>query len=66
MAEAKDHYRRKYLDALRKYLAALSALRELVAAGDFAVTSNDDVAIMLRLGRATDAARAVIAKAEGA
>jgi len=43
----------------------LAALRELVAAGEFAVQSCDDVAIMLRLGKATDDARAAIAKAVG-
>ena len=43
----------------------LAALKELIDAGQFAVDSCDDIAIMLRLGQATDNARAVIAKAEG-
>jgi hypothetical protein len=39
-----------------------AALDELVAAGDFSITSTDDVAVMLRLGVATDTARAALAK----
>ncbi len=42
----------------------LVALKRLIEAGEFAVTSTDDIAIMLRLGVATDAARAAIKKAE--
>ena len=45
-------------------LEIVSALKELLAAGDYAVSSADDVRIMLRLGSATDAARAAVAKAE--
>lgn len=41
------------------------ALRELLAAGEFAVTAEDDVAIMLRLGAATDTARALLARIDG-
>ena len=43
----------------------LAALVELVAAGQFAVESCDELAVMLRLGAATDAAHTAIAKAEG-
>ncbi len=42
-----------------------AALLELVEAGKFAVDSCDDVAIMLRLGQATDAAHIALAKANG-
>jgi hypothetical protein len=37
-----------------------AALTALVEAGDFAVESTDDVAIMLRLGQATDAAKSAL------
>lgn len=37
-----------------------NTLRELVAAGEFAVACSDEVAIMLRLGHATDAANDVL------
>jgi hypothetical protein len=42
----------------------LKALRALVAAGNFAVESDDDVAITLRLGQATDEAMSAIFVAE--
>ena len=42
----------------------LAVLKALVEAGTFAVESEDDVAIMLRLGQATDDAKAAIAKTE--
>lgn len=45
----------------RSAAALREALRTLVEAGDFAVSSVDDVAIMLRLGQATDTARALLA-----
>lgn len=41
------------------------ALRELLAAGQFAVDSIDDVAVLLRLGQATDHARGLLAKIDG-
>jgi hypothetical protein len=44
----------------------LEALRELLAAGEYATQSTDDVSVMLRLGQATDRARAVIATIEDA
>ncbi len=43
----------------------LTALKEILDAGQFCVDSDDDVAAMLRFGNATDNARRVIAKAEG-
>jgi hypothetical protein len=46
-------------------LNLLAALKALVEAGEFAVSAADDLAIMLRLGQATDMARAAIAKADG-
>ena len=53
----------------RRLIAAapdlLEALRELIAAGQFCVDSDDDIKGMLRLGTATNAADAAIAKAEG-
>ena len=65
-----EHKRdRASLDAmLLQFEAAselLAACRELVAAGEYAVSSESELKIMLRLGAATDAARAAIAKAEG-
>lgn len=36
-----------------------AALVELVAAGDFAVTCADDMAAMIRFGKATEVARAL-------
>ena len=44
----------------------LATLAELVAAGDDVMTATDDVAMMLRLGAATDAARALLAQIDGA
>lgn len=38
-----------------------AALNELVEAGDFSITSTDDVAVMMKLGQATDVARALVA-----
>lgn len=43
----------------------LEALKEILAAGESYVDSADEVKAMLRFGRANDAARAAIAKAEG-
>ena len=45
--------------------ALLAALKALVDAGEFCVEGDDELEIMLRLGRATDAAKRAIAKAEG-
>jgi len=43
----------------------LAALKELLVAGDESVISDDDVASMLRFGKAVEDAKAAIAKAEG-
>ena len=43
----------------------LDALRELIAAGDYCITTDDDAKAMLRFGDAHKAARAAIAEAEG-
>lgn len=40
---------------------ATEILRELVAAGDYTVSGEDDVAAMLRFGKANDVARAFLA-----
>ena len=40
---------------------AQAALRELVAAGDYSVTTSHDIKAMLRFDKATDEARTIIA-----
>lgn len=68
--ERETAYRVGHRDA-RHAAAELAAplvagvLRELLDVGQFAVESTDDVAIMLRLGQATDNARALLAKLDG-
>lgn len=41
---------------------ATEILRELVAAGDYTVSGEDDVAAMLRFGKANDAAKAFLSR----
>jgi hypothetical protein len=45
--------------------ALLAALKEMLAAADYSVATDDDVAAMLRYGAAVTAAKEAIARAEG-